>query len=156
EEALAKELDKVKVEKEALQAEIDKLKEEHKKEVDALNALLAEKDDIIKRLEEQVAKAKEEAEKNAQLSEEEKAKLQKELDQAKKELADMLNKMPNKVEPHTGGGAQAGQANASTNHNAEHLPSTGEKAVNPLLVATGLSLIIGAGAYTYAAKRKKN
>ncbi len=103
-----------------------------------------------------MAKAKEEAEKNAQMSEEEKAKLQKELDQAKKELADMINKMPNKVDPHTGGGAQAGQANPSANHNAEHLPSTGEKAVNPLLVATGLSLIIGAGAYTYAAKRKKN
>lgn len=155
-EVLAKELAEVKAEKEALQAEIDKLKEEHQKEIDALNAILAEKDKLIKGLEEEVAKAKEEAEKNAQMSAEEKAKLQKELDQAKKDLADMLNKMPNKVEPHTGGTAQAGQNNAAANNNAEHLPSTGEKAVNPLLVASGLSLIIGAGAYTYAAKRKKN
>lgn len=164
-EGLEKDFEAVKAEKEALEAEIAKLKEDHQKEVDALNALLADKEKMLKSLQEQLDKAKEEAMKNEQMSQEEKAKLQAELDKAKQELAEKIKDMPNKVAPQAEGKANAGQAAPNQNQNnqaqanqaknANNLPSTGDKPVNPLLVASGLSLMIGAGAFVYAGKRKK-
>lgn len=164
-EGLEKDFEAVKAEKEALEAEIAKLKEDHQKEVDALNALLADKEKMLKNLQDQLDKAKEEAMKNEQMSQEEKAKLQAELDKAKQELADKIKNMPNKVAPQAEGKANAGQAAPNQNQNnqaqanqaknANNLPSTGDKPVNPLLVASGLSLMIGAGAFVYAGKRKK-
>lgn len=164
-EALEKDFEAVKAEKEKLEAEIAKMKEDHQKEVDALNALLADKEKMLKNLQDQLDKAKEEAMKNEQMSQEEKAKLQAELDKAKQELADKIKDMPNKVAPQAEGKANAGQAAPNQNQNnqaqanqtknANNLPSTGDKPVNPLLVASGLSLMIGAGAFVYAGKRKK-
>ncbi|MGT2648476.1 LPXTG cell wall anchor domain-containing protein [Streptococcus uberis] len=164
-EGLEKDFEAVKAEKEALEAEIAKLKEDHQKEVDALNALLADKEKMLKNLQDQLDKAKEEAMKNEQMSQEEKAKLQAELDKAKQELADKIKDMPNKVAPKAEGKANAGQAAPNQNQNNQaqanqakngnNLPSTGDKPVNPLLVASGLSLMIGAGAFVYAGKRKK-
>lgn len=164
-EALEKDFEAVKAEKEKLEAEIAKMKEDHQKEVDALNALLADKEKMLKNLQDQLDKAKEEAMKNEQMSQEEKAKLQAELDKAKQELADNIKDMPNKVAPQAEGKANAGQAAPNQNQNnqaqanqaknANNLPSTGDKPVNPLLVASGLSLMIGAGAFVYAGKRKK-
>lgn len=164
-EGLEKDFEAVKTEKEALEAEIAKLKEDHQKEVDALNALLADKEKMLKNLQDQLDKAKEEAMKNEQMSQDEKAKLQAELDKAKQELADKIKDMPNKVAPQAEGKANAGQAAPNQNQNnqaqanqaknANNLPSTGDKPVNPLLVASGLSLMIGAGAFVYAGKRKK-
>lgn len=164
-EGLEKDFEAVKAEKEALEAEIAKLKEDHQKEVDALNALLADKETMLKNLQDQLDKAKEEAMKNEQMSQEEKAKLQAELDKAKQELAEKIKDMPNKVAPQAEGKANAGQAAPNQNQNnqaqanqaknANNLPSTGDKPVNPLLVASGLSLMIGAGAFVYAGKRKK-
>lgn len=165
-EALEKDFEAVKAEKEKLEAEIARMKEDHQKEVDALNALLADKEKMLKSLKEQLDKAKEEAMKNEQMSQEEKAKLQAELDKAKQELAEKIKDMPNKVAPQTEGKANAGQttapnqnqnnqAQANQAKNGNNLPSTGDKPVNPLLVASGLSLMIGAGAFVYAGKRKK-
>lgn len=164
-EALEKDFESVKAEKEKLEAEIAKMKEDHQKEVDALNALLADKETMLKNLQDQLDKAKEEAMKNEQMSQEEKAKLQAELDKAKQELAEKIKDMPNKVAPQAEGKANAGQAAPNQNQNnqaqanqaknANNLPSTGDKPVNPLLVASGLSLMIGAGAFVYAGKRKK-
>lgn len=162
-EGLEKDFEAVKAEKEALEAEIAKLKEDHQKEVDALNALLADKEKMLKNLQDQLDKAKEEAMKNEQMSQEEKAKLQAELDKAKQELAEKIKDMPNKVAPQAEGKANAGQAAPNQNNQAQanqtkngnNLPSTGDKPVNPLLVASGLSLMIGAGAFVYAGKRKK-
>lgn len=164
-EALEKDFEAVKAEKEKLEAEIAKMKEDHQKEVDALNALLADKETMLKNLQDQLDKAKEEAMKNEQMSQEEKAKLQAELDKAKQELAEKIKDMPNKVAPQAEGKANAGQAAPNQNQNnqaqanqaknANNLPSTGDKPVNPLLVASGLSLMIGAGAFVYAGKRKK-
>lgn len=164
-EALEKDFEAVKAEKEKLEAEIAKMKEDHQKEVDALNALLSDKEKMLKNLQDQLDKAKEEAMKNEQMSQEEKAKLQAELDKAKQELADNIKDMPNKVAPQAEGKANAGQAAPNQNQNnqaqanqtknANNLPSTGDKPVNPLLVASGLSLMIGAGAFVYAGKRKK-
>lgn len=141
------------------------MKEDHQKEVDALNALLADKEKMLKNLQDQLDKAKEEAMKNEQMSQEEKAKLQAELDKAKQELAEKIKDMPNKVAPQAEGKANAGQAAPNQNQNNQaqanqtkngnNLPSTGDKPVNPLLVASGLSLMIGAGAFVYAGKRKK-
>lgn len=164
-EGLEKDFEAVKAEKEALEAEIAKLKEDHQKEVDALNALLADKEKMLKSLQDRLDKAKEEAMKNEQMSQEEKAKLQAELDKAKQELAEKIKDMPNKVAPQAEGKANAGQAAPNQNQNNQaqanqtkngnNLPSTGDKPVNPLLVASGLSLMIGAGAFVYAGKRKK-
>lgn len=162
-EALEKDFEAVKADKEKLEAEIARMKEDHQKEVDALNALLADKEKMLKNLQDQLDKAKEEAMKNEQMSQEEKAKLQAELDKAKQELADKIKDMPNKVAPQAEGKANAGQAAPNQNNqaqanqakNANNLPSTGDKPVNPLLVASGLSLMIGAGAFVYAGKRKK-
>lgn len=166
-EGLEKDFEAVKAEKEVLEAEIAKLKEDHQKEVDALNALLTDKEKMLKNLQDQLDKAKEEAMKNEQMSQEEKAKLQAELDKAKQELAEKIKDMPNKVAPQAEGKANAGQAAPNQNQNqnnqaqanqaknANNLPSTGDKPVNPLLVASGLSLMIGAGAFVYAGKRKK-
>ncbi|CAM4110440.1 hypothetical protein AT575_08075 [Streptococcus penaeicida] len=164
-EEVDKELASTKEAKASLEKEIEDMKAKQAEEVAKLEALLKEKGADISRLETELANKVKAFEDKEKMSEQEKAQFQADIERLQKELADkMTAKMPEPL-ANKGDGQEKSLPNP-VNHNipkveekkeeSHQLPSTGEKAANPLLVAAGLTFLLGAGTYAYAGRSKKD